>query len=569
MTGFGSFVKKAAVAAVAYKIGDFLVDQFKAAGEAVIEQQKLLAQTNAVLKSTGGVANVTAKDVTKMSEALEKKSLIDAEVIQNGQNVLLTFTNIRNEAGKGNKIFDRSTQAAVDLSTALGTDLQSASTLVGKALNDPIKGVSALSKSGVQFTEQQKDMIKTLVESGDILGAQKIILGELDTQFAGSAEAASKTFGGALKRLKDTVDGVFESIIRVALPYLEKFANFLADNLPGAIAKASAWFKGLKDDLAPVITVVKDVFNSFTSGSGDAGSSLSKYAAMVKSVFNGVMSVVTSTVSIVKSLWALFGSDILSYLSGALSAIVKVVQGAVDVIAGLFKLVAAILTGDWSAAWDAIKQILSGAIQIVVGLVEALWSTIKFAFSTAKTAIVATMQGAWNAVVSAVQTGVSSAISFVAGLPGKAVDALGDLSGKLKEAGKQLIGGFIKGIENKIGDVKDTLTGITKKLTDWKGPESLDKIVLYNAGQLVIGGFINGLESQYGNVKKSLRGLTNQVAGTQVAAFGINGGGISAGGATIQHITVEVKVDASADPVEVGRKVAKVLKSYKDAGGRV
>jgi len=102
-----------------------------------MEQQKVVAQTNAVLKSTGGIANVTAKEMGRLSEQLMRKSGVDDEAIQSGQNLLLTFTKIRNETGKNNDIFDQATKATLDLSVAMGKDMSSSAILVGKALNDP------------------------------------------------------------------------------------------------------------------------------------------------------------------------------------------------------------------------------------------------------------------------------------------------------------------------------------------------------------------------------------------------------------------------------------------------
>lgn len=86
-----------------------------------------------------------------------RQSGTDDELIQSGANLLLTFTNIRNEVGKSNKIFDQATQAALDVSVAFGKDMTSSSILVGKALNDPTKGVSSLTRVGVSFTAAQKD----------------------------------------------------------------------------------------------------------------------------------------------------------------------------------------------------------------------------------------------------------------------------------------------------------------------------------------------------------------------------------------------------------------------------
>ena len=106
--------------------------------KAFADSEKVAAQTEAVLKSTGGTAKVTADHVGTLAGSLSMLSGVDDEVIQSGENVLLTFTNIQNKVGKGNDIFDQATKTALDMSTALGTDLQSANIQLGKALTDPI-----------------------------------------------------------------------------------------------------------------------------------------------------------------------------------------------------------------------------------------------------------------------------------------------------------------------------------------------------------------------------------------------------------------------------------------------
>src|SRR5688572_6484355 len=145
--------------------------------------------TEAVIKSTGGAAGVTAAQVEKLAGNLSKVAAVDDEVIQSAANVLLTFTRVKDQVGAGNDVFTRTTAAALDMSAALGGDLQGSVLQLGKALNDPVAGMSALTRSGVSFTEQQKDQIKTLAESGDLLGAQKIILAEVNQEFAGAAAA--------------------------------------------------------------------------------------------------------------------------------------------------------------------------------------------------------------------------------------------------------------------------------------------------------------------------------------------------------------------------------------------
>ena len=136
----------------------------------LMEIEKLNAQTNAAIASTGSAAGRSIEQINGLNASLEKLTGIEAEVIQEGQNMLLTFTNI-----KGTQ-FDEATEAALNLSVALGKDMQSSAMLVGKALNDPIGGISALSRAGIQFSEEQKATIASLVELGDVAGAQTIIL---------------------------------------------------------------------------------------------------------------------------------------------------------------------------------------------------------------------------------------------------------------------------------------------------------------------------------------------------------------------------------------------------------
>ena len=170
-----------------------------------IEQEKALAQLNARIKSTQGAAGKTAQELTKFAGSLQQITTFGDEAIIGMQSLLLTFTKI-----KGNT-FDKATKAILDMSVAMGTDLKSSALQVGKALNDPILGVTALTRSGIQFTKSQKDMIKQLTEAGRIEEAQTIILKELSTQFGGAAEAAKNTFGGALKSVSNAFGDLLEA----------------------------------------------------------------------------------------------------------------------------------------------------------------------------------------------------------------------------------------------------------------------------------------------------------------------------------------------------------------------
>lgn len=196
-------------------------------------QEKAVAQVAAGLASTGGVVGYTLDELKAKASALQKESLFgDERILTDLTSVMLTFTNITGEA------FDRAQQAALDLSTRMKGDLTGAAVQLGKALNDPVKGVTALSKVGVSFTEQQKEQIKTLVESGKLYDAQTIILNELNKEFGGSAKAAAEADGG-ITQLADAFGDAREELGKMILDGLkptiqalkEFFYNLTTDDI--------------------------------------------------------------------------------------------------------------------------------------------------------------------------------------------------------------------------------------------------------------------------------------------------------------------------------------------------
>ena len=177
-------------------------------------QAKAETKVQQAIKSTQGVASRTLEQLKQQAKDLQKTTLFgDEEILKGATATLLTFTKISGEQ------FDEAQKVVLDLSTAMGTDLQSASLQVGKALNDPILGVTALARSGIQFTQQQKDVIKSLAETGKVAEAQKLILEELNTQFGGQAEAAARVGLGFWKQIQNQIGDASEELGKYMLNF--------------------------------------------------------------------------------------------------------------------------------------------------------------------------------------------------------------------------------------------------------------------------------------------------------------------------------------------------------------
>lgn len=202
------------------------------------EAALVMAQTEAVIKSTGGAAGFSAEQISEMAASLSAasgKSLFGDDDIQKGQNMLLTFTNIK-------ETLPDATSIMLDMATAMGTDAGGAAVQLGKALNDPVAGISALSRVGVTFSEEQKAVIATLMETGDVAGAQRVILAELNKEFGGSAAAAAAADGG-MAQFKDSMGELAESVGAQVLPALNSLMAWL--NSPDVKAGIEAFVTGL------------------------------------------------------------------------------------------------------------------------------------------------------------------------------------------------------------------------------------------------------------------------------------------------------------------------------------
>lgn len=333
----------AGAAAGVAALGVGLVASVKAAMDA----EKQQAQLQAVLKSTGGAAGVTAEMANGLADSLSKVAPVEDDAILGGENMLLTFTRI------GKDVFPQATETMLDMSTALGQDVTSSAMQLGKALNDPIEGVSALQRVGVRFTDAQKDVIKKLVETGDVAGAQKMILGELQTEFGGAAKAAGQTFGGQLTILQNSVGNMMETIGGAFLPMLTDLAKMLttALNSPevqAGIKNFSEWLPGALKALVDIITstvipILRDLWNQFST-----------FVTAIAPEVHYILVLVASWLKDHAYEWQVIWEAIQTVLQIAWRTIESIIRVALDILSGDFDNIAFNLEQIWAGLWDSL-----------------------------------------------------------------------------------------------------------------------------------------------------------------------------------------------------------------------
>ena len=350
------------------------------------DSQQVANQTAAVIKSTGGAANVTAGEVTGLADALSKKAAIDDELIASGENVLLTFKNISNEAGKGNDVFNRATKATLDLSVAMGQDMKSSAVQVGKALNDPIAGITALTRVGVTFTEQQKAQIAKLVESGNTLKAQKIILQELTSEFGGSAAAQATASG----RMSVAFGNLAEAVGGVVAPMIEK--------LVGWLTRLADWFTALPEGMQTFITV---------------GVAAAATVALATKAFGLLSPAINGAVIAIKFLTlALSTNPYLAIIAATIAIAILIVKNWDTIKEFLLKVWDGIKAVA-GVVWDKIKDFIVDPVKTAVDWVIDRFRDVKERLSDIWNGIKETAITVWNGIVEAIKGAVNLAIEAI------------------------------------------------------------------------------------------------------------------------------------------------------------
>ena len=252
------------VSSVSAAIG-FVTDAIGGTIEAASESQAVMAQTNNVLQSTHGISGQTAQSISDLAGKYQLLTGIDDEAVQGAENMIATFTNIR-----GN-VFPQTTKAVLDMATAMnGGAVPSAEQLrqtaiqVGKALNDPVQGVQALQRVGVKLSATQMDQVKHFMAVGDVASAQKVILGELSTEFGGAAEAAGGTFAGKLATAKGELQNVQEAIGGALLPVLTKLLNAVAPIVAQFAAQLPGAIQTVQTQITPFVAKIGDLIGNLT-----------------------------------------------------------------------------------------------------------------------------------------------------------------------------------------------------------------------------------------------------------------------------------------------------------------
>lgn len=474
--------------------------------EGVMDAEKIAAQTDAVIKSMGGASNVTASEVKGLGDEIERVTGVQSEAVQEAQNLMLTFGNVKNEVGAGNDIFNQATHLMTDMSVALGTDVSSGAIQLGKALNDPIAGVGALGEVGVSFTEQQKEQIKTLTESGDVMAAQKIILGELENQFGGSAAAMGDTTAGKVEKMKNSFEDLQKNLASSFMPVIDKLINAGNGQLIPTLSKLADTFAQVLlpvlDALIPVIDPIVDMLG-----------------VVMQAALEALMPVVQALAPVIAQLAPIFG-QVMAAIAPLLTPLGMLVAAFAPLLVPIANLIAMLVEG--------LVPILMPIIELAVGLANTLVSILTPAINA--------LQPVINAIIPIIGL-LFKPLEFLIGLVDlvfQAFKGLGDGIGQIWDSIVGSIKSSINWIIELVNGMIERINGIEMKVPDWvpgMGGKTFGMPDIPKIPMLAEGGHITG--SGLSLVGEEGPELLNLPSGASVVPLDKTGDSI-----TIQNLTV-------------------------------
>ncbi|MFI2810138.1 phage tail length tape measure family protein [Microbulbifer sp. JSM ZJ756] len=173
------------------------------AGEEMERQQ---LKIEGLLRATNNASGRTAAQLDQQARSVARNTLASVSGIRDAQAVLVTFKSVQEES------FDQAIRLSQDLAAVMGGSAKSAALQLGKALEEPSTGLTALRRAGVSFTEAEKEQIKVMEDAGRVADAQRMILAKLSAQVGGAGTAEAGGLSGQVDTLRQNWQEFLEQI---------------------------------------------------------------------------------------------------------------------------------------------------------------------------------------------------------------------------------------------------------------------------------------------------------------------------------------------------------------------
>ena len=486
----------AAGAAVAGLGAGALTSTLIGAGESASTAAGRIEHVAGNLGKFGGEHTVVADRMVENAQRMAAETGVSPVAIQEAQAMLLTFDSLSDSAGETGGKFDRVTQISMDLAAQGFGSVDQNARMLGRALEDPERGMTRLERMGVILNDTQKEQVTAMMEAGDAAGAQAILLGQAESASEGTAAATAD----ASDKMAVAWEVASQKLGEALLPAFERFtelaigaAEWVGENetlalglaaavagVAGAVLAANAGILIYRATMVAwtVITKAATVAQralNLAMRMNPIGIIITLIAALVA----GLIWFFTQTdtgraiwegfINWLAAAWEWLKETAVAVFDAVVDAIVDAWNWVKDKTQEIWDTVVQWIQDNWDKIldilslanpvtavirhWDTIKEATGAAWDWVVNKLSGVWHTITTTISNAVNSVKQWISNAWNNVKTTtsnafnnVRTSVSNAfnnvVSFVAGIPGRVLSALGNLGSTLFISGWSMIDGL-------------------------------------------------------------------------------------------------------------------------------
>lgn len=354
--GWGRTLEATAVGGVAAGLIERLVENF---GELVSEGGKaidVMTNLTTTLDASGDACGFTADELKNLAEEMQKTTKFSDTMILKAETLAAAFKNVRGDE------FEKTIRLAADMGQRMGGDVASNAYVLAKALDAPVQGMMMLRRQGIRFTEEQEALVKSMVDSNNILGAQKILLDKLQEQFGGAATAAGAAAGGGFARLENVLSSLYENFGVTLVKVLDPFTRLLAT----AAERVNDFLSAFNDT---DVEIVNDVLtNISTTLTGKLTAALDYFGTTWDAVWGGVEDSVSTAWDFLQGFFD-FTMDIVSEVCGWLVDQFKAAWDSFDQIMQDFDSTA---TDALSNIWEGFKEVFVNILRFGVAVITAI-----------------------------------------------------------------------------------------------------------------------------------------------------------------------------------------------------
>ena len=200
------------------------VATFMIKANAAAEEENIgFARLQSVIEATGRAAETSARQIDAMVDELELYSNADKQAAMDAAASLAIMESVPTS------LFEQIFDTANDLSRVVGQDIGSAITTIGRAMEEPVEGMTRLRRQGIFITKELQSQITELVEQNRLYDAQKLLLDDIQERVAGTAEKMADAAG--MQSLMVALDRYYGSVGQLANSATQPVTDAAADTV--------------------------------------------------------------------------------------------------------------------------------------------------------------------------------------------------------------------------------------------------------------------------------------------------------------------------------------------------